>query len=119
MGGCCAKLWHDDEITGYYHSGFGRLVAFSTMLFLSSALVLLASEEAGCDRVDDDVCDRPVAGVLRPSSLLAVTNMSSSFLAACLMPLLGATIDRTPHRRRVGLASAYLLLAVNLAQVRR
>ena len=52
--GCLA----DTEVVGFYHSGFGRLIIFSTMLFLSSALLLLASDAAGCDDDDEEICDR-------------------------------------------------------------
>ena len=55
---------------------------------------------------------------LRPSSLLAVINMTASFASAALMPLLGAVIDRTPHRRTFTVGAVYALIVVNALQVR-
>lgn len=43
------RCLQSSETIGYYHCGFGRLVIFSTMLYLSTAIVLLASEDAGCE----------------------------------------------------------------------
>jgi hypothetical protein len=43
-------------------------------------------------RLKLQLCDKPVLGSLRPSSLMALINMCASLAAAALMPLLGAVV---------------------------
>jgi len=125
----------EKEVEGFYLCGFGRLAIFTSMVFLSLAVIQLASVEANCGGADDNddynhtergegsqanrnikSCDNFALGI-HPSNILALVDLSSSFASAALMPLLGALIDRTAHRRRVGLGAAYGLIAVNLMQV--
>lgn len=40
------------QVVGFCHAGWGRMVIFTTMLFLSTALLLLASASAGCEPND-------------------------------------------------------------------
>ena len=89
-------------------------------IFLVSAIVFLASEEADClnesgDEVLDD-CDNKVYG-FTPVGLVSNMVVLSGLLAAFFMPIMGAIIDYTPHRRRAGILSALLILLIQAVQV--
>jgi len=53
---------------------------------------------------------------IRASSVLPLVNTVSSIFSGLVLPLIGAVVDETPHRRRVGLAASYGLLLTNAAQ---
>ena len=83
-------------------------------IFLSTSLIFLASEAAGC--LDDegkvaDTCTNNVNGML-PAALVTNIAIVSGLLAAFLMPLAGAMIDYTAHRRAVGITVAVLMISI-------
>jgi len=89
-------------------------------IFLSTAFIFLASEDAGCltesgDEVVDS-CDNKVYG-FRPASFIANIAVISGLLSALLMPFFGAMIDYTPHRRQVGIWSAVLMMIIQTVQI--
>lgn len=67
----------------------------------------LAANEAGCQtdpnegEIDIPKCDRRVYGI-KPSSLLSTMKTIVDLVSACMMPLFGAIVDTTPHRRALG-----------------
>ena len=91
-------------------------------IFLSSSLLRLASLEAGCEFFDEDDtiatpdCTTKIYG-FRPSSLITNIAIISGLLAAFTMPLIGALIDFTPHRRKIGVYSAAVMMAIQAIQI--
>ena len=88
-------------------------------IFLSTSLIYLASEEAGC--LDDELtvvedCNTRVYGML-PVALIANIAVVSGLLSAFLMPLTGAAVDYTPHRRKIGMYSAALVILIQAIQI--
>jgi MFS-type transporter involved in bile tolerance (Atg22 family) len=88
-------------------------------VFLSSSLIYLASVHAGC--VDDegeivDECDGKAYG-FQPASLITNIAVVSGLLAAFFLPVLGAIIDFTPHRRSLGIATAVLMTLIQGVQI--
>ena len=93
----------------------------SSNVFLSTAFIRLASESAGCAFDDDGgggagECDGEVYG-FRPSSLITLIAVVSGILSAFLMPVIGAIVDYTPHRRMVGIFSALFITTVQGVQI--
>ena len=94
-------------------------------IFLSTALIYLASESVGCivkDRNTGDLkidgeCEEEVYGVFKPAALITNIAAISGFLSALLMPIAGAIIDFTDHRRNVGIASSIFMVAAQTTQV--
>jgi len=88
-------------------------------IFLASSLIYLSSEEAGCldpeGEVIDD-CDSKIYG-FRPPSLIANIAVISGLLSAFLMPLIGAIVDGTPHRRLTGIVAAVAMILIQAAQI--
>mmetsp|Transcript_21205 Transcript_21205/g.50407 ORF Transcript_21205/g.50407 Transcript_21205/m.50407 type:complete len:419 (+) Transcript_21205:77-1333(+) len=69
--------------------------------FLSTALLRLATEAAGCDVDSEEECTNTVYGI-RPSSLLTTYTMVVGVASSAMLPLLGAIVDYTSHRLLVG-----------------
>lgn len=92
----------------------GKGVLHSSSVFFGPALLQLATH-AACDGEDCSAEDR-IYGI-RPSSLLTVANVIATMLAAICLPFLGALVDRSHHRRLAGASTAYILIAINFAQI--
>lgn len=92
-------------------------------VFLSTALIYLASEEVGCvEEVDGKMeivedCPERVYGAFRPAALITNIAVISGLLSALFMPLAGAVVDYTSHRWTTGVVSAILITVVQVIQV--
>lgn len=89
-------------------------------IILSASLLYLAAEEAGCldeetEEIIDD-CDNRING-FRPAALIANVAVATGLLAAFLMPVIGAVIDYSSHRRTLGIVTAALLVVMQGAQI--
>lgn len=104
------RPWYDGKPEAFAWSldVSARGVTFvATGTFLATALLRLAKQAAGCEvdpapgenEVRD--CNERIYG-FRPSSLLTIYTFGISVAAALLMPLMGAVVDYTPYRRRLG-----------------
>jgi MFS-type transporter involved in bile tolerance (Atg22 family) len=89
-------------------------------IFLSSSFVYLASEQAGCVDEDgnvlNDSCDKRVYG-MTPAGLIANIAVFSGLLSAFLMPLAGAAVDYTNHRRTIGISVAAIMMLIQAVQI--
>lgn len=90
-------------------------------IFISSSLLYLASEEAGC--LDEDGsntsstdCNEKIYG-FQPSSLITNIAVISNVAAAILNPLIGAVVDFTDYRHQVGTICAFAIIATQAVQV--
>ena len=84
-------------------------------VFLSRSLIELAMRQAeiGCDE-DDLTCK--VYG-FKPSSLITLIGTVSGLIAAFLLPIAGAIVDYTKHRKLMGAIAATLLILVQATQI--
>jgi hypothetical protein len=119
---CCGWMnFHGvPEAKGYAILGTARGAVVMSNIFLSTSLIYLASEEAGC--IDENGvaipdCDNTVHG-FQPPSLIANIAVISGLLSAFLMPVIGAIVDYTPYRRATGIIAALLLVLIQGVQVR-
>ena len=92
------------EALGWALDVMGRAVTFiAAGAFLSTALITLAKQAAGCPTEPEPgstsipPCDKRVYGI-RPSSLLTTYTIVVGIVSASLMPLMGAIVDYTRHR---------------------
>jgi UMF1 family MFS transporter len=118
------------EATGQGMDAAAKGILHVSTAFLGPALIQLAytsADERFCqdqhNDVDDDnnICsptedDLRVFG-LRPSSILTVSSVTATAVAAVALPFIGALIDRSSHRKTVGAATAFALVFFNAIQV--
>jgi UMF1 family MFS transporter len=116
---CCGRLWFggNPEALGWALDVTGRTVAVIGLgAFLAPALMNLAKEEAGCEteappgehKVPE--CNETVYGI-KPSSLFTTILTIVAVCSAPLLPLMGAIVDYTPHRRLIGRTVSSLFCA--------
>eukprot|EP00536_Pseudo-nitzschia_multiseries_P016375 jgi/Psemu1/299247/fgenesh1_pm.1096_\ len=106
----------NDEVLGWTLDASARgVTVMGTAVFVSSDLLRLAKEAAGCDDAEEE-CNERIYGML-PSSILTNIVMLVGLLSAFLMPLIGSIIDHTKHRRAVGSLSAGLMTFTVLLQM--
>ena len=88
-------------------------------VFLSAAFITLAEKEIGC-HYSDDAIDHEECGTVygfKPSSLITNIGTITGILSACLVPFIGAVIDCTDYRRKVGASSALLMMVIQAIQI--
>ena len=110
---------------GYNILGTGRGCLVMSNIFLATSLTYLASEQVGCVTQDPETgndivqenCQEKVFGIFRPTSLITNIAVIWGVSAALFMPLIGAIIDYTPHRWKVGVTSAALLIVIQVVQI--
>lgn len=107
------------EAKGYAILGTARGAIVMSNIFLSTSLIYLATEEAGC--IDENGvaipdCDNTVRG-FQPASLIANIAVISGLLSAFFMPFIGAIVDYTPYRRAMGIIAALIMILVQGVQV--
>jgi len=119
---CCEFLRFKDNFKakGIATLATGRGALVMSNIFISTSLIYLASEAAGCfdeeGKVDKATCNNKVYGFL-PASLVTNIAVISGVLSAFFMPLIGAILDYTPYRHEVGVASALLMVAIQGVQI--
>lgn len=108
---CCTgqPIYHGNaEALGWALDSVGRSAAFiGSGAFLGTALIQLAKESLGCETEADENgnvpdCEGRVYGIFRPSSLLTTYTVVVGVISAALLPLIGAMVDYTSHRRLLG-----------------
>ena len=111
---CHAPYHGNKEALGWCLDGVARIVGFiAPAVYLSTAIINLAKLKAGCSieipegEVKAPDCDGRVYG-LKPSSLLTTYATVVGLLSAACLPIVGAILDHTSHRKLVGLISAGL-----------
>jgi len=120
---CCNACYFGnvDMAKAYNWAGMARGAVIMSNFFLATALIRLASDDAGCDFFDDDEVERPectntIYG-FRPSSLIPNIAVITGILSAFFMPIIGAVVDFTPHRRYLGITASVFIVAVQAIQI--
>jgi UMF1 family MFS transporter len=103
------------EVAGQAMDAAARGPLNQTGGYVGSAIVRLAARDAGC-LVGPGRCNKTVYGI-QPSSLLTTTSAIAGVCAALLMPVFGAIIDHTQHRKLVGVISGALAVIAVGAQL--
>lgn len=103
-----------DEATGWAMDASARAPINQAGAFVGTALLRLATADAGC--TSTAACGITVYD-LRPSSLLTLTSAVTGVVAALLMPVFGAIVDYTRHRKLVGSVSALIIVVITGIQI--
>lgn len=103
-----------DEATAWAMDASALAPINQVGIFVGTALLRLATADAGCN--SPATCENTVNG-LRPSSLLTLTSAITGIVAAMLMPVFGAIVDHTRHRKLVGSLSAFIIVVITGVQI--
>lgn len=106
------------EAKAYIRIYAGKGIKVINHIFYLSALITLANEAAGCDTDDDDddECNKTVYG-LKPSSITPMLHVFSALFSVIFMPIGGALIDFTSHRRLIGICTAYGVVLISFVLI--
>ena len=88
-------------------------------IFLSTSFVYLAQEEAGCLDDNNEViedCDGKAYG-FQPASFISNIAVISSVLSALFMPLIGAMVDYTRHRKTLGIVVSTMMIMIQIIRL--
>lgn len=88
-------------------------------IFLSTSFVYLAQEQAGCLDEDKEViedCNGKAYG-FQPASFISNIAVISSVLSALFMPLIGAMVDYTEHRKTLGIFVSTFMILIQIVQI--
>jgi len=116
---CCDIYNGNTDAIGYTWLAIGRGALVMSNIMISSSILWLASDAAGCfddDKTADSACTKRIYGFV-PSSFISNIAVVSGLVAAFLMPILGAYVDFTPHRRRCGIISASIMVVIQAIQI--
>ena len=108
------------DATAIALDNFARANILMASVFIGPALLELAKAQAisECEGNDDSICAETarVHGFL-PSSLLTNIATVAGLVSALVLPLAGAVIDHTPHRRLVGLYSSLGMSVIKAIEI--
>mmetsp|Transcript_39638 Transcript_39638/g.95784 ORF Transcript_39638/g.95784 Transcript_39638/m.95784 type:complete len:529 (-) Transcript_39638:209-1795(-) len=118
--GCCS--WRRFEgvrkAQGYAFAGVGNGSIAISNVFLSTAFIYLASKEVGCLDETGRItpCNIRVHGFF-PTTMVTNIAVIAGLLAAFSLPVIGAIIDYTNHRRLVGRIVAFMIWTIQTIQI--
>lgn len=115
----CMSLDKHEEARGVNFNGIGRGAISMSNVYLSNSLILLACIQAGGADPNNMRCiDQSVRVYgFRPASLISNIYAGAGLVAAFLMPVIGAMIDFSPHRKKIGVIMAVLLALISGIQI--
>jgi len=99
--------------------GIGRGAVIMSNIYLSTSFVYLAQERAGCIDEENEViedCDGRAYG-FKPATFVSNIAVITSVLSVFFMPVIGAIVDYTKHRRNVGIAASALIILIQVIQI--
>lgn len=104
------------EATAQAMDSAAKGVLHSSAAFLGPALIQLATATAREQCPDCTEAELRIYG-FHPSSVLTLASVVATLSTALCLPLLGAMLDRSHHRKTSGAITGYLLIAINAAQI--
>jgi len=117
--GCCTFKGHR-ESQGINIAGLSRGAISMSNVYLANSMIHLACKQAGGFEIEGrEQCTNYSLEVygMKPATLISNIAVIASVLTALLMPVFGAIIDFTPHRRMVGVGTSIFLVVISGIQI--
>ena len=121
---CCP--WKDNpEKVGVACARAGNQPIMINQFSILAAVLQLATQEAGCfitsdtRHTDDDYTDYKCNGTVMgqsPEDIISLMLSVGGIMTALMVPIVGAIIDGTPHRRRIYGITVTTMIVANLCQ---
>lgn len=116
----CCRCWKLDGNSNAQSILIDQIATSPLLLafyFISAAIISVAEERVGCGDLDDDEeCTGKIWGV-KPSSLITLINGVVGVISVVSLPIIGAIVDYTPYRKRVGYWTAAALIILELLMI--
>jgi hypothetical protein len=114
----CSFMGHR-ESQGINIAGIARGALSMSNVYLANSMIHLACKQGGGFGSEKEQCTDYNVTVygMKPGALISNIAVIASVLAALFMPVFGAVIDFTPHRRMVGVGTALVLFAISAVQI--
>ena len=115
----CVSLDKHTQARGVNFHGIARGALSMSNVYLSNSLILLACIQAGgADENEMRCVDQSVRVYgFKPASLISNIYAGAGLLVAFLMPVIGAMIDFSPHRKKIGVVMAIGLALISGIQI--
>lgn len=116
---CCDLFDGNTDAIGNGYLSIGRGMLVMSNMLISSALLWLASDAAGCfedENADVQACTKKIYGIT-PASFITNIAVFSGLVSAIMMPVFGAYVDFTPHRKTIGIISSVLMIIIQAIQI--
>lgn len=117
--GCFSFQGHR-ESRGINIAGIARGAISMSNVYLANAMIHFACKKGGGFEIEgQEQCTNYNVTVygMKPGALISNIAVIASVLSALLMPVFGAIIDYTPHRRMVGVGTAVCLAGISAIQI--
>lgn len=108
------------ESRGINIAGIARGAISMSNVYFANVLIHFACKQGGGFEIEGkEYCTNYGVTVygMKPAALVSNIAIIASVLAALLMPIFGAIIDYTPHRRMVGVWTAVCLAVISAIQI--
>jgi len=112
-------IFHDASHHASSQNGIGHGVVLTSNIYLSTAILHLARERAGCLDENEKVipaCDGEAYG-FKPGNFISNMAVLASILSALSMPVVGAMIDFSERRKIMGVALSVSIIVIQLIQI--
>jgi len=120
-GKCCKWLsfYGNKEAKGTNYGGIARGAISMSNVYLANSMIHLACKAAGGFDPEGKRCvnDQLMIYGMKPAALISNIAVAASVLSSLMMPLFGAIIDYTPHRKWVGVGTAAVLTIITGIQI--
>jgi hypothetical protein len=120
---CCGCLSLDKipTVRGVNFNGYARAALSMSNIYMNSMLIYFSCKAGGGfgEGLNADRCVNPDVTVygMKPAALISNLLVVTAVLSAILMPVFGAVIDYTRHRRNVGIVMSVALTVITAVQV--
>lgn len=115
----CLSMNMNQYAKGVTFNGVARGAINMSNVYLGNSFILLACKAAGgADDTGSRCINRDVQIYgMKPAALISNIIIASTIISAFCMPLFGAVIDFTPHRKWVGIGTAAALTIISGIQI--
>jgi MFS-type transporter involved in bile tolerance (Atg22 family) len=120
LGGCLS-LDKIPAVRGVNFNGYARAAISMSNIYMNNMLIYFSCKAGGGfgEGEKANTCVDPDVTVygMKPAALISNILIVAAVLSAVMMPVFGAVVDYTRHRRMVGIVMSVLLTIITAVQI--
>ena len=117
----CLSLDKIPLVRGVSFNGYARAALSMSNIYMNNMLIYFSCKAGGGfgEGEQANMCVNPNVTVygMKPAALISNILIVAAVLSAILMPVFGAVVDYTRHRRKVGIIMSALLTIITAMQI--